>query len=328
MSQTIKNEIAKKIFQAKNIAIASHLRPDGDSIYTSLALAEMLELLGKNVQVVSHDPLPFPLCDFPEMKRIKIGQIEPKSLDLVILLECADVSRSGQTEINHLPKINIDHHYSNSPYADLNWIDPAASAVGEMVFELAEPLGLSLTPRIAEYLYAAIFSDTGSFQFSNTTGKALYTCYRLVEAGADPYRVAEKLTANNTPAKIRLLARVLNSLQTNEKGDIAILSMFKKDLQETGLKEVELEDVTSLARSIKGVRMVIFFKEMAQDVFRVSLRSKGTANSALVAEYFGGGGHMHAAGFTVYGPYERLIEEIPRKIEQLLSTMANNQNNH
>ncbi|MGB9836727.1 MAG: DHH family phosphoesterase [Candidatus Saccharicenans sp.] len=328
MSQKIKNEIAQKIFQAKNIAITSHLRPDGDSIYTSLALAEMLELLGKKVQIVNHDPLPFPLCEFPETKRIRIGQIDPENIDLVILLECADVSRSGQTRINHLPKINIDHHYSNSPYADLNWIDPEASAVGEMVFELAEPLGITITPRIAEYLYAAIFSDTGSFQFSNTTGRALYVCYRLVEAGADPYRVAEKLTANNTPAKVRLLARVLNSLQLNQKGNIAILTMLKKDLEETGLEQVEVEDITTIARSIKGVRMVIFFKEMEPEVFRVSLRSKGSANSALVAEFFGGGGHQHAAGFTVRGPYELLIREIPKKIEELLNNMENNQDNH
>ena len=328
MSQTIKNEIAQKIFKAANIAITSHLRPDGDSLYTSLALAEMLELLGKKVQVVNHDPLPFPLSDFREMKRIKIGQIDPENLDLVILLECADVSRSGQTRIDHLPKINIDHHYSNSPYADINWIDPGASAVAEMVFELVEPLGISLTPRIAEYLYAAIFSDTGSFRFSNTSGKALYTCYRLVEAGADPFRVADKLTANNTAAKIKLLARVLNSLQLNEKGNIAILSMFKKDLEETGLKEVEVEDITTIARSIKGVMMVIFFKEMGPGVFRVSLRSKGAANSAIVAEHFGGGGHVHAAGFTVSGKHEILIHEIPQKIEQLLDSLVNSQNNH
>lgn len=143
MSQTIKLEIARKIKASRHIAITSHLRPDGDSIYTSLALAEMLDLLGKEVQVVNHDPLPFPFYEFPETARIRQGQIDPEGLDLVILLECVDVSRSGQTGIDHLPKINIDHHYSNSPYADLNWIDPEASAVGEMVYELLEPLGLS-----------------------------------------------------------------------------------------------------------------------------------------------------------------------------------------
>lgn len=318
MSQTIKLEIARKIQASHHIAITSHLRPDGDSIYTSLALAEMLDLLGKKVQVVNHDPLPFPFYEFPETARIKRGQIDPEGLDLVILLECVDVSRSGQTGIDHLPKINIDHHYSNSPYADLNWIDPEASAVGEMVYELLEPLGLRPTPRIAEFLYAAIFSDTGSFQFSNTSARALYTCYRLAEAGANPNAIAEKLLNNNTAAKVRLLGKVLTSLKINRAGNLAMLSMFRRDIEEVGLKDVDVEDITTIARSIKGVEMVIFFKEMEPGVFRVSLRSKGQANSALVAESYGGGGHMHAAGFTVYGEYEKLSREIPLAVEEIL----------
>ncbi|MDI6697961.1 MAG: bifunctional oligoribonuclease/PAP phosphatase NrnA [Candidatus Saccharicenans sp.] len=319
MSQTIKLEIAKKIMASRHLAITSHLRPDGDSIYTSLALAEMLDLLGKKVQVVNRDPLPFPFNEFPETARIRRGQIEPEGVDLVILLECVDVSRSGQTGIDHLPKINIDHHYSNSPYADLNWIDPEASAVGEMVYELLEPLGLSPTPKIAEFLYAAIFSDTGSFQFSNTTARALYTCYCLARAGANPNAIAEKLLNNNTAAKVQLLGRVLTGLKMNPAGNLALLAMFQRDLKEVGLKDVDLEDITTIARSIKGVEMVIFFKEMEPGVFRVSLRSKGQANSALVAESYGGGGHMHAAGFTVYGEYEKLAREIPLAVEEILN---------
>jgi len=318
MNQKIQTEIARKILASKNIAITSHLRPDGDSIYTSLALAEMVELLGKKVQIVNHDPLPFPFNEFPETARIRIGQIKPEGLDLVILLECADVSRSGQTGINSLPKINIDHHYSNSPYAEINWIDPAASAVGEMVYDLLEPLGLKPTPRIAEFLYAAIFSDTGSFQFSNTTSKALYICHKLVEAGANPNAISEKILNNNTPSKIKLLGRVLSTLKLNPAGNLAILVMFKKDLEEFGLKEVDVEDITTLARSIKGVEMVIFFKEMGPNEFRISLRSKGLANSALVAEHFGGGGHVHAAGFTFQGEFKKIYTEIPLQIEALL----------
>lgn len=319
MTQKIKLEIARKISSSSHIAITSHLRPDGDSIYTSLALAEMIELLGKKVQVVSHDPLPFPFYEFPETARIRTGQIDPEGVDLVVLLECVDVSRSGQTRIDHLPKINIDHHYSNSPYADLNWIDPEASAVGEMVYELLEPLGLQINPRIAGFLYAAIFSDTGSFQFSNTSARALYTCYRLVEAGANPNLIAEKLLNNNTASKVRLLGRVLTSLTLNPAGNLAILSMFRRDLEEVGLKDVDVEDITTIARSIKGVEMVIFFKEIEPGVFRVSLRSKGQANSALVAETYGGGGHMHAAGFTVRGDLEKLYREIPRVVEDILN---------
>jgi phosphoesterase RecJ-like protein len=318
MSRTIKTEIARKIFASENIAITSHLRPDGDSIYTSLALTEILEQLGKKVQIVNHDPLPFPFNEFPETRRIRIGQIDPEGLDLVILLECADVSRSGQTRIDHLPKINIDHHFSNSPYADINWVDPGASAVGEMVYELLGPLGLKPTAKVAEFLYSAILSDTGSFQFSNTTARTLYTCYRLARAGANPSLISEKLHNNNTAPKVKLLGRVLSSLQLNPAGNLAVLVMLKKDLEEFGLKDVDVEDITTVARSIKGVEMVVFFKEMGPGVFRVSLRSKGLANSALVAEHFGGGGHIHAAGFTVQGNFEDLYRQIPQQIEELL----------
>jgi phosphoesterase RecJ-like protein len=318
MSQSIKADIARKIINSNEIAITIHLRPDGDAIYTSLALAAMLDLLGKKVQTVSYDPLPFPFCDFPETRRLKIGQIEPAGLDLVILLECADVPRSGQTKIGQLPKINIDHHYSNSPFGDLNWIEPQASAVGEMVYGLAEPLGIKITPEIATYLYSAIFSDTGSFQFSNTSSQTLDVCHQLVEAGASPNGVAEKLLTNNSPSKIRLLGRILSTLQLNEAGNIAIITMLVRDREEFGFKEIDIEDATTLARSIKGVEMVIFFKEISAGEFRVSLRSKGQANSALVAEKFGGGGHVNAAGFTAYGQLEELYSRIPAEIESLL----------
>ncbi|HRD02403.1 MAG TPA: bifunctional oligoribonuclease/PAP phosphatase NrnA [Candidatus Saccharicenans sp.] len=318
MSQSVKVDIARKIIESTNIAITIHLRPDGDAIYTSLALAAMLDLLGKKVQVVSHDPLPFPFVEFPETKRIKIGEIEPEGLDLVILLECADVPRSGQTKIDQLPKINIDHHYSNSPFGDLNWIDPQASAVGEMIYWLIKPLGIKITPEIATYLYSAIFSDTGSFQFSNTSGQTLYVCHQLVEAGASPHAVAEKLLNNNSPSKIRLLGRILSTLQLNKAGNIAIITMLIRDREEFGFKEVDIEDATTLARSIKGVEMVIFFKEISPGKFRVSLRSKGRANSALVAEKFGGGGHVNASGFTVYGQLEELYDQIPAEIERII----------
>jgi len=282
----------------------------------------MGDLLGKEVSIINKDNTPFPFCHFPDAERIQIGQINPSGFDTVILLECADVSRSGQEHLNGAFKINIDHHYSNTPYADINWIDPGASAVGEMVFELSRHLGLTLTPEIADHLYCAIFSDTGSFQFSNTTAKALETCTNLARLGASPIRVSERLLNNNPPEKIKLLGQVLSTLTMNNKGNIAIISMFKRDLEALHLKEIDTEDITTLARSIKGTEMVMFFKEMDTDTFRVSLRSKGRANAARVAEHFGGGGHVHASGFTVYGPYDRLICEVPKTVEALLNTYA------
>ena len=314
--------IADGIKGSRRIAVTSHLRPDGDSLCTGLALCRMGDLLGKDVSLINKDKTPFPFFHFPDAGRIRVGQIEASRFDTVILLECADVSRSGQEGLDGAFKINIDHHYSNTPYADINWIDPEASAVGEMVFELSRHLGLTLTPEIANHLYCAIVSDTGSFQFSNTTAKALETCTELAKLGASPIRVSERLFNNNPPEKIKLLGRVLSTLTMNAKGNIAIISMFKRDLESLHLAAIDTEDITTLARSIKGTEMVMFFKEMEPETFRVSLRSKGRANAARVAERFGGGGHIHASGFTVYGPYDRLITEVPATVEALLEADA------
>jgi phosphoesterase RecJ-like protein len=310
--------IHQKIIESERIVITGHLRPDGDSLCTGLALVKMGEALGKKMSLVNRDPTPFPFSQMPEAGRIKIGQIPAGKFDLVILLECASVARSGQRNLEKYFKINIDHHYSNDSYADINWVDPTASAVGEMVFLLSEKTGLPLTPEIASHLYCAIVSDTGSFQFSNTTARAFEVCHKLAKLGADPIRTTEFLFNTNPPEKIKLLGCVLSTLRMNKKGTIATITMFKKFLRAFHLREIDTEDITTLARSIRGVEMVLFFKEMARKTYRISLRSKGLANAAAIAEQFGGGGHVHAAGFTAAGPYERLIREIPRQIEKLL----------
>jgi phosphoesterase RecJ-like protein len=310
--------IREKILSSRRVVITSHLRPDGDSVCTSLALAGMGELLHKDMSIINNDPSPVPFNQMPEAKKIKIGQIPPGKFDLVILLECANVSRSGQASLDGYFKINIDHHYSNDLYAEINWVDPNASAVGEMAFTLAEKMHLPLTPKIADHLYCAIVSDTGSFQFSNTTARSFEVCHKLVKAGANPIKITEFLFNTNPPQKVKLLGQVLSTLMMNKKGNIATITMFKKHLEELHLREIDTEDITTLARSIRGVEMVLFFKEMAKDTFRVSLRSKGTANAAAIAEYFGGGGHVHAAGFTAVGPYRVLIRDVPSRIEKLL----------
>lgn len=311
--------IRRKLLACRRVAITSHLRPDGDSICTSLALALLLKRLGKVAHVVTKDKVPFPFQLLSDTRLIRVGQIPPQGYDCVILLECADVGRSGQENLDGYFKINIDHHYSNFFYADINWVNPKAAAVGEMGFALAQRLKIPWTPRIANHLYCAIVSDTGSFQFSNTTAEALGVSAQLVRLGASPITVSERLYSNYAPEKIRLLGHVLSTLTMNPRGDLAVITMFRRDLAPFNHNEVDTEDITTLARSIKGVQAVLFFKEMeAPHTFRVSIRSKGKAHAASIAEHFGGGGHAHAAGFTAVGDYERLSREIPAAVEELL----------
>ena len=312
------DSISQKICESDRIAITSHLRPDGDSICTGLALYFMGKSLGKHVAFINKDNTPVPFNHFPDVENITIGQIPPSGFDTVILLECANVSRSGQVHLDDIFKINIDHHHSNDYYGDINWVDPDAPAVACMAYILGEKLGIEFTPEISTHLYCAIVSDTGSFQFSNTNSQSFEISYKLVQHGANPTRVSEMLFNNNSPEKIRLLGQVLSTLTMNEKGNIAIITMFKKTLEELNLREIDTEDITTLTRSIRGVEIVLFFKEMEKDTFRVSLRSKGKANSAQVAEHFGGGGHMHAAGFTVSGNYAQLLQSVPQTVEKII----------
>ena len=161
------DSISQKIHESQHIAITSHLRPDGDSICTGLALYFMGKSLGKNVALINKDNTPVPFNYFPDIENITIGQIPASKYDIVILLECANVSRSGQIHLNETFKINIDHHHSNDYYGDINWVDPEAPAVACMAYNLGEKLGIEFTPKISNHLYCGIVSDTGSFQFSN-----------------------------------------------------------------------------------------------------------------------------------------------------------------
>lgn len=311
--------IKQKISECKRIAITSHLRPDGDSLCTSLALYFIGKMLGKELSIYIKDRVPFPFNHFPDIEQIHIGQIPAGQYDCVILLECANVPRSGQDNLQDYFKINIDHHHSNDYYADINWVDPEAPAVACMIFRLGEEMDIPFTPQIATQLYSAIVSDTGSFQFSNTTAEAFEICYKLVNYGAVPIQVSELLFNNNPPEKIKLLGLVLSTLQMNPAGNIAIITMSKQFRDKLNINEIDTEDITTLARSIKGAKMVLFFKEIEPGTYRVSIRSKATANSALVAEHFGGGGHLHAAGFTVSGKHEQLIKDVPETVSRLIS---------
>ncbi len=315
--------IKNKIIESKNIAITSHLRPDGDSICTSLALYFMGRQIGKNMSIYIKDNIPFPFNHYPDIDIVNSDPI-PQENDLLILLECANVSRSGFDNLENHFKINIDHHHSNDYYGDINWVDPDAAAVACLVFALGKEMSIDFTPKIATQLYSGIVSDTGSFQFSNTNAKAFQICEKLVNCGAKPINVSELLFNNNPPEKIKLLGLVLSTLRMNEEGNIAIITMFKKYLKELNLKEIDTEDILTLTRSIKGAKIILFFKEIKQDTFRVSIRSKGEANAAKIAEYFSGGGHIHAAGFTVSGKYKTLLKEIPAKTNQLLKQSLGN----
>ncbi len=307
----MKKKIAEKLISSKKIAVCSHIRPDGDSIGSGLALYFMLTQLGKDVKFRNVEEAHFPLNLLPGYKIIEISQIFPDDFDAVVLIESGNKLRSGMENIDKYFTINIDHHATSPMISDLNWVDSNASAVGELIYELGLELGIVFTEEIGFNLYAAIISDTGSFKYSNTSSRALNTASEIVKkSGLNPYVVSDLIFNSNPPEKIFLLKKIISTLELSKNGSIASVSFLLSFLPRKGKKSFETEDIIEIVRSIIGVRVTIFIKEIEHEYYRVSVRSKGEISSYEIAKNFNGGGHNHAAGFFIEGKYDEVCSKV------------------
>ncbi len=307
----MKHRIAEKLLSCQRIAISSHLRPDADSIGSGLALALMLKGLGKDVHYRNTDPAPHPLHLLPSYHLIEYRQVAPDPFDAVVLVEGGTEERTGQKDLPSYFTINIDHHATSTHDSKLNWVEPGAAAVGELIYELAGELGVELDHDIAFNLYAAIASDTGSFRYSNTSHHSLAIAAELARKGGfAPSDVGNLLFNSNPPEKIRMLTRVLSTLDLALDGRVAMIEFHRDFLTGMKLREIETEDILAVARSIVGVQCLLFFKEIEDRLFRVSVRSRDRVSAQEIAQAFAGGGHQHAAGFFYEGTLEGGKEEI------------------
>ena len=315
----MKRKITRIIKKSQKIAISSHVRPDADSIGSGLALYLMLKQLNKDVYFINTDMAPYPLSMLPHYDVIKYNQIYPEPFDLLILIEGATESRTGQKEIDKYFSIQIDHHATSSRDANLNWVVSEAAAVGELVFELGRELHIKFTEDIGFNLYAAIISDTGSFKYSNTTHKSLRIASKLVETCKfKPDAVSNLLFNSNKYEKIKMIPKILSTLKLELNNRVSTIEFRKNFLSDLNLKDIETEDIISIARSIDGVKVTLFFKEMKHNLYRVSIRSTGNFSSQNVAKIFNGGGHDHAAGFFYEGSIKSAKTQILGIIQENL----------
>jgi bifunctional oligoribonuclease and PAP phosphatase NrnA len=311
-------DIIHFILDHRDYAIVSHARPDGDSLGSSLALAAALKQLDKAVEVVNADPLPSVYNDLPGAGSMRRANRLDRVYDAVIVLETSDLERTGLRRLQNQFIINIDHHRGTLPYGNLNWVDDTAAAVAEMVYELIKQLGAKVTPEIATNIYVGILTDTGSFQFSNTRAKTFAIAHDLVQAGAHPAEIAEMVYLSHPKSKLRLLARVLDTLQLHRSNRIAWVVLTQEMLKEAGAMAGDTEGMVNYPLSIRGVEVVAFFREEREGRYRISLRSKDNIDVAAAAEYFGGGGHTNAAGLWAEGSFEEVRDRVVGQIEQLL----------
>lgn len=311
-------DIIRFLTEHNRFVITSHARPDGDSIGSALALALGLESLGKTVDVVGADPHPRSLVALPAIDKIQVTNRVEGIYDGLLILECNDLKRPGIDGLDRYFVVNIDHHLNTDSFGNLNWVDSSAAAVGEMVYYLLLGINVSITKAIATNLYVAIFTDTGSFQYSNTSAGTFAIVADLVRLGVSPSTIAQSIHMNEPREKIRLLGKLLNTLDIHPSEKIASIVLTHETLDTTGASATDVEGLVNYPLSVGGVEMAVFFRQEEAGSFRVSLRSRGVHDVSAAARLFGGGGHKNAAGFSIDGNLAEVKDRVIGELEKFL----------
>jgi phosphoesterase RecJ-like protein len=304
------SQVVELIEQKHRFAITSHVRPDGDSLGSSLGLYWLLRALDKDVEVIMRDSAPHAYRQLPGADLIRVTPAVDREYDGVFVIECSDIDRPGLLNLEKQFVVNIDHHTSTVLFGTINWIDSTASAVGEMIYNLCKATGVRVTVEIAECVYTALLTDTGSFHYSNTSERTFKIASELVRTGVRPAKTAEAIYGNYQWPKIELLGQVLSTARRDESGRIAWMRQTLEMQQRTSACEEDTDGFVNLPLTVGDVYAVALFKECSPGVYRTSLRSKGEVNVAKVAEHFGGGGHRNAAGCTLRGTWDEIENQI------------------
>jgi len=305
------DEVAHALRRADKILIASHVRPDGDAVGSQLAAASILEAMGKRCRIVDADPVPARYAFLDPGGRIEPPP-PPSSIDadLALVLDCAHRGRLGAVEKLLPPACgvaNVDHHASGSSFGTVNWIDPALSSVGEMLWLLAEDQSWEIPPPAVEAIYVAILTDTGRFTYDNTTPESHQIAAEAIRRGVDASALASRIYESLRRGEMDLRLRAMKSLSFDETGRIGWVVLTEEDFARTGTVSLDAHEIVDIPRSVAGVE-VAFLLTPVEGGEKVSLRSRGAVDVDELARAFGGGGHRRAAGFTLRCAADRARE--------------------
>lgn len=322
-------QVIAEIKKYKTFLITAHVNLEGDSLGSQLAMKELLVGMGKEAFILDSDPVPRHYKFLSGAQDVSNALNKVKNFDAAVVLDCPTLKRTGKVKdiINEKAKaiINIDHHVSNEKFGDVNWVESNASSAGEMVYRLFKEAGIKLTRASALSLYIAILTDTGSFNYDNTSSLTHEIAGELLGYGLDPALVSESVYERRSLEDIKLLGLVLATIQVNKKGTVAYLEVTKDMLSKTGADMAKSEGLINYARSIDGVKVAVLFKEGLTDKkINVSFRSKGngeTIDVNKIASSFGGGGHTRASGCIIDGSLAEAKKKVLAKIEEALKNI-------
>jgi phosphoesterase RecJ-like protein len=313
--------IAEAIRAHDRFLLTTHENPDGDSLGSILAMKLALEQLGKDVVMFLQGKTPLPKeYEFMDLHELRRGAPPDRDGRVVIALDCANASRMGPDpaviERAQLV-VDIDHHHDNTRFGQLNAIVPTASSTGEVLYDLFRELGVEITPEIAEALYIALVTDTGRFQYANTTPRTLRVAAELVEAGADVHHIFQFVYENIAFVKLKLVARALANAKVYEGGRIIVSHLERKDFEAAGAEEPFSEGIIDYLRAVEGAEVAALIREPPSQngpTRRVSLRTRDEeVDVSAIARKSGGGGHRQAAGFSSEASVDEITEFIRRE---------------
>lgn len=310
-------DIGAALRAANSVVVLSHVRPDGDAFGSQLALALSLRELGKNVTVWAEEGLLEKYSFMPGGDMLVPPPAEPQTFDLAVALDTAVQNRLGLAlDVVRADKwINVDHHPTNPRYGDLVYIDWTAPATGQILFELLSAADLPMNKEIAENLFVAISTDTGSFQYPNTTARTFEIGAELLKCGVDVGRVSQLLYESYPRRRIELLRELLGTMRFEADGRIASFSLSLETARRLGVLPEDNEGLIDHIRAVDGVVVAVFFEELLEGKVRVSMRSKTeAADVAAICQRFGGGGHKLAAGARVRGTLAEVEQRVMEAI--------------
>ena len=315
-------EIGRALRQYHNIAVLSHVRPDGDALGSQLALALSLQQLGKQVHVWNEEGMLEKYAFLPRAELMSKPPSSGQDVDLAIALDTAIQNRlgtGGQAVRSAKVWINIDHHASNPGYGDLVYIDSLAPATGQILFELIKSEKLPLDHDIAENLFVAISTDTGSFQYPNTTARTFEIAAELIKVGLNVGAISQEVYENYPRRRIELLRELLRTMRFDAEGPVASFGLDLKTAAELGVIPEDNEGLIDHLRAIRGVLVAVFFEELPEGKVRVSMRSKSAeVDVCAICEKFGGGGHKLAAGARIRGTLDEVRERVLEEVRDVI----------
>jgi bifunctional oligoribonuclease and PAP phosphatase NrnA len=316
------DRIIQTIEQSHSICVAGHVRPDGDCIGSQVGLSLALRKLGKKVTCWNEDPVPQKYA-FLDPERLWQNPSASRSFDLLICTDCASFERLGRVGLAVKRKclINIDHHQSNTRYGDINWVSAREASTGELIFRLLQAARWPITPAIADCLFTAVSTDTGSFQYSTTQPMTYHTAGELVRLGARVETICHEVYQSFTLSRVRLLQHVYNHFHLAHHNQIAYLWLKKKDFVRTGADRSDTEGVIDHIRAIEPVVVAVVFEEIEPNLTRISLRSKSPhIDVNQIAGQFEGGGHIAAAGARIPGRQLSVQRRVIAAVEKALDS--------